>query len=147
MDALQKSTREEIIETVNKLFNYTDARNWQGLLNEVFTKEVWFDMSSMGGGEPAHLNAEAICRTWEEGLQGINAIHHQGGNYIVTISETMADVFCYAIAIHYKKDAVNGHTREFVGSYELTLQHTDKGWLINRFRYLVKFITGNTDLK
>lgn len=147
MNTLHKSTQEEIIETVLKLFNYTDARNWHGLLNEVFTKTVWFDMSSMGGGEPAQLDAEAICKTWEEGFQGIDTIHHQAGNYIVTINETKADVFCYAIAIHYKKDAVNGNTRDFVGSYELTLQHTDKGWLINRFRYLIKFITGNTDLK
>ena len=43
------SIREEIIETVNKLFVYTDNREWKKLQGEVFTNEVDFDMSSIGG--------------------------------------------------------------------------------------------------
>jgi hypothetical protein len=45
------STREEIVETVNKLFVYADNLEWTKLQAEVFTHEVDFDMSSVGGGK------------------------------------------------------------------------------------------------
>ena len=42
------SDREEIVETINKLFVYTDYQRWDDLQKEVFTEEVLFDMSSLG---------------------------------------------------------------------------------------------------
>ncbi len=147
MEALLKSVSEEVIETVNKLFNYTDDRNWSGLLNEVFLERVWFDMSSLGGGEPEELEASAICKAWEQGLRDIDAVHHQAGNYIVKLNNDLADVSCYAIAIHYKNGAIKGKTREFVGSYEISLKMEEGQWRISSFQFNVKFINGNLQLE
>ena len=142
------TTREQLVEIANKLFVYTDNREWDKLLNEVFAESVLFDMSSLGAGEPSHMPAKQICDTWKKGFEGIDAIHHQAGNYIVSIEKERATVHAYAIASHYKKSATQGNTREFVGSYELQMQLlVNKGWRIDTFRYFVKYATGNVDFK
>lgn len=139
------SVRDEIIEVVNKLFVYTDMQDWEKLKEEVFTHEVLFDMSSLGG-ENAEKTSEEICFLWKDGFKGIDAIHHQAGNYIVQIHETTATVFAYATATHFKEKAMHGKTREFVGSYELALMKHGPGWRIYQFKYILKYMTGNSAL-
>ncbi len=141
------TTREQIIETVNRLFVYTDYREWQKLQTEVFTPAVHFDMSSLGAGAAKELTAGEICAMWETGFAGIDAVHHHSGNFLVTVNGEAATVFCYAIASHYKAAATQGQIREFVGSYDLGLQRTADGWRINSFRYNVKYTSGNMELK
>ena len=144
-----KSKRDEVIEIANKLFIYTDHQHWDKLLAEVFTKQVYFDMESAGAGKGRELSAQNICDTWKKGFEGIDAIHHQAGNYLVKFNseEIEASVLCYAIAIHYKNEAAQGKTREFVGSYDFHMVLTDEGWRLNSFKYNLKYANGNIDLK
>ena len=139
------SVRDEIIEIVNRLFVYTDNREWKKLQNEVFTNEVYFDMSSLGG-EKAEKTAASICALWEKGFEGVDAVNHLAGNYIVTIHDNTATVFAYATATHYRAAAINGKTREFVGTYDIGLLNQSSGWRIYQFRYNLKYTTGNADL-
>ena len=132
------SKREEIIEVVNRLFIYTDLQEWGKLKAEVFSPVVMFDMSSLNAQPASKLTAEDICNMWREGFKGIDAVHHQAGNYLVTIKEDIgAEVLCYARATHYRKAA--NSINEFVGSYNILLVLTDIGWRINGFRYNVKY--------
>jgi hypothetical protein len=144
-----KSKREIIIELVNKLFIYTDSRQWNLLEKEVFKEEVNFDMSSLGAGEPKKISAKEICAMWTKGFEGIDQVHHQAGNFIVDFHEEgiEAAIFCYAVATHFKAAAKNGKTREFAGSYNLHASFTDRGWRIDAFKYNVKYVNGNADLK
>ncbi|HEY1869964.1 MAG TPA: nuclear transport factor 2 family protein [Chitinophagaceae bacterium] len=139
------STRDLIVETVNKLFVYTDLQEWNKLQAEVFTENVFFDMSSLGG-EKKNTTARDICETWKKGFAGIDSVNHLAGNYIIEMAGQTANAFAYATATHYRKAAVNGTTRDFIGSYEIHLAKTEKGWRINQFRYNLKFTTGNIDL-
>jgi hypothetical protein len=140
------TTREEIIETINKLFIYTDYREWEKLQSEVFTKKVHLDMSSMGA-DPANTTAKKICRQWEEGFRGLDAVNHLAGNYLVTFDGDQAKVFAYATATHYRESAIKGKTREFVGSYDFHLVKTEEGWRIDRFKYSLKYTGGNMTLE
>lgn len=143
-----RSKRDEIIEVASKLFVYTDYQKWAKLQSEVFTESVLFDMSSVGAGPAKKLKAIEICDMWRTGFDGIDAIHHQAGNFLVTFeSEGNVSVFCYAIASHFKNAATQGKTREFVGSYDLHFVLTDIGWRIDAFKYNLKYATGNTELK
>lgn len=145
---VELSKRDAIIDVVNRLFVYTDSQDWTRLVEEVFAEEVLFDMSSAGGAERATLSPQKICDMWKTGFEGIDAIHHQAGNYLVTISEDVnAEVLCYAVAMHYKKSASRGNVREFVGTYNIMLAFTDHGWRINGFKYNLKFIQGNATLE
>lgn len=140
--------REQIVEVVNKLFIYTDERRWRDLLDEVFTELVLFDMASLGAGEPATLAAKQVCENWKDGFEGIDAVHHQAGTYLVTLTGDAAMVHAYAIASHYKKSATQGNTREFVGSYDLGLIFLpEKGWRINAFHYYLKYSSGNLEFR
>lgn len=136
------SVRDEIIEIVNRLFVYTDMQEWEKLQAEVFTHEVFFDTSSMGG-EKDEKTAADICNDWRKGFTGIDAVNHLAGNYMVSIHDTTASVFAYATATHYKAAATKGKTREYTGTYELGLLKQSSGWRIYQFRYNLKYATGN----
>ncbi len=136
----------EITELSNKLFMYVDAQQWEKVLNEVFTVEVWFDMIS-AGGEAKKLSAKEICEMWRQGFLGLDAVHHQAGHYLITLNEGNADIYGYAIATHYKKAAVKGNSRMFIGSYDLKATRTGKGWRLTQFKYNLKYIDGNSSLE
>ena len=140
------TTRDEIIETVNKLFIYTDQQEWGKLQKEVFTDKVAFDMSSLGG-ERSELTVTAICEMWKTGFAGIDAVNHLAGNYLVQQENTTANVFAYATATHYKASAVKGTIREFVGTYDIGLVRVPGGWRINKFTYNLKYTNGNMTLE
>ena len=48
---------------------------------------------------------------------------------------------------HYKKATIKGHTRSFVGSYDLKAMRTSDGWRLSGFKYNLKFTDGNTTLE
>ncbi len=137
----------ELAELANKLFMYCDARQWGKMLDEVFVENVWFDMSSAGGGQPAEVKAVDICRQWEQGLRELDAVHHQAGQYLITVRADKAEIFAYAIASHYRKAAKNGQVRSFTGSYDLKAQLGSNGWRLTEFVYHLKFIDGNSMLE
>jgi len=138
--------QQELSQLANKLFMFTDAQQWQKLLDEVFVEEIWFDMSSIGAGQPKNIKAKALCEMWRQGFVGLDAVHHQAGHYIIEVNQINALIFGYAVAFHYKKSALNGKTRSFVGSYDLAAIRTDRGWRLSSFKYNLKFIDGNPDL-
>ncbi len=142
---MNHTEREEIIEIVNKLFIYTDYQEWEKLQNEVFTPNVFLDMSSLVA-EATTLTSQEICSNWKTGFEGLDAVNHLAGNYLVTITDKEADVFAYATATHFKESATNGKIREFVGSYDLHLVKTENGWRIDKFKYNLKYAIGNMDM-
>jgi hypothetical protein len=139
------SIRDEIVEVINKLFVYTDMQEWEKLQDEIFSNDVLFDMSSLGG-ESSETTSKAICETWRKGFVGIDSINHLASNYLVQVHDTVATVFAYATATHYKESATNGKTREFVGTYNISLMKHGIGWRIYEFKYTLKYSTGNLDL-
>ncbi len=137
----------ELTELANKLFMYCDAKQWNRMLVEVFTPAVWFDASSLGAGEPRSMQAKDVCQLWEEGLAGLDAIHHQSGHYLITVDGEKADIYGYATATHYKKAATKGNTRTFVGSYDLKAEQTANGWRLSQFKFNLKYMQGNASLE
>ena len=137
----------ELTELANKLFMYCDGKQWQQLLDEVFTSTIWFDMTSAGGDKPDNIGAKAVCGMWKEGFAGIDAVHHQAGHYIIKVNNDKADIYAYAVATHYKKTATKGNTRTFVGSYDLKAERTPDGWRLSQFKYNLKYIDGNASLE
>ena len=133
--------REQIIETVHRLFIHTDEKRWDALRTEVFTDDVRFDMSTLGGPSGI-LKAEEICAMWEKGFDGIQSVDHLSGNHLVTLEdENAARVFCYATATHFIRNSKVTEVRTFVGTYHLHLVARPNGWRIDEFRYLLKYNT------
>ena len=143
---MEFTVKEQIIEIVHKLFIYTDNQEWKKLQKEVFSELVDFDMSSLGG-EISKKSSIDICNEWKQGFEGIDSINHLAGNHLVKINNNSAEVFIYATATHFKESAIKGNTREFVGSYNLHLVKNTEQWKIDKFKYNLKYMTGNLDLK
>lgn len=138
--------REEILDALNELFVGTDAREW-GRVRAVLAPTARFDMKSLTGAEPPALGSEEIISGWEQGLRPIQAVHHQTGNFRVRVSGDEADAFCYGIASHYLPNASGRNTRVFVGSYDFHLRRENGRWLIDLFRFNLKYIDGNLELE
>ena len=140
------SEREKVVEVLNRLFYYTDHQLWENLKSEVFAEAVTMDVTSLGAPNVEKMSAQQICDAWKVGFKDLDAIHHQAGTYIINIEGNSASAKAYAIASHYRKDASNGNTREFVGSYDFHLQNSDSGWKLDSFKFNLKYMSGNLDL-
>jgi SnoaL-like domain len=138
--------KDRIIDTVNQLFVSTDQRDWGGV-RSVLAADVLMDMTSLAGGKPTRMSAEQIAAGWEQGLRPIEAVHHQAGNYRVQLDGERATAFCYGTAYHYRKTRSGRNTRVFVGSYDFHLQRTNDRWLIDSFRFNLKYVDGNLNLE
>ena len=136
-----------IIDCIVRLFVATDNRDWAGV-RACLADTVHFDMTSVAGGQPAAVPAEQIIAGWTTGLAPIESLHHQAGNFRVTVRGDEADVFCYGIALHYRRTASGRNTRTFVGSYDFKLAtDDDDAWRITSFRFNLKFLDGNATLE
>jgi hypothetical protein len=138
--------KDRVIETVNRLFIYTDNRDWPRV-KELFTSSVFFDMRSVSGAEPSIVTPEEISAGWAKGLKPLRALHHQAGNFLVDLRDGEASLFCYGVAWHYLPNETGRNTRTLVGSYDIHLMNQDGEWKIDRFRYNLKFVDGNADLE
>jgi hypothetical protein len=147
MDNQLIADKIELVELSNKLFMSVDAQQWDKVMNEVFTENVWFDMQSAGAGAPKSIAAKDICSMWKDGFAGLDAVHHQGGQYLIDVYPNEANIFAYTVAFHFKQSATKGKTRTFVGSYDLKAIRTESGWRLSQFKYNLKYIDGNATLE
>lgn len=104
-------------------------------------------MSSAGGDVPKTLKAKEIGDMWEQGLRDLDAVHHQAGHYLIKVNGDDADIYGYAVATHYRKSALNGNSRAFVGSYDLLAVNTYTDWRLSSFKYNLKYVDGNAKLE
>ncbi len=138
--------RQKIVDVVTQLFVGTDRRDWESVKN-CFERHVLFDMTSLTGGKPTTLTPQQIVDGWDAGFEQIKHVHHQAGNYIITVNGTSAHAFCYAMAFHYRETKSGRNTRTFVGSYDFDLRRHGEEWKIGSFKFNLKFIDGNAQLE
>jgi hypothetical protein len=136
----QTSAERAVIE----LFVATDRRDWPRV-RRLFADELQVDMSSVGGTSGT-VAADDLVAAWEAGLASLDAVHHQIGNLRSTIHEDEAHVACYGIAYHYRQNPLGGNTRTFVGTYDVGLRDSPRGWHIHTLRFRLRFMDGNPDL-
>jgi 3-phenylpropionate/cinnamic acid dioxygenase small subunit len=138
--------REAIVDLVNRLFVAVDNRDWAAA-QACFADRVRFDMTSAGDLTVKELTPREITDAWEVALAPVEAIHHQSGNFRVQILGDDGTCLCYGTAFHFRRVHSGRNTRTFVGSYEYRLSRASGSWLINGFRFKLKFIDGNAGLE
>jgi hypothetical protein len=141
------AVRLEVEDVVVKMFVATDERDWP-TLESCFTDPFVLDMTSMVGGAPATMTPRQVAAAWAEGFKPLSHVHHQVGNFRTAVSGSTATVRCYGIALHHRSGvSAEEKSRRFVGTYELDLSATERGWRINRLKFNLKFIDGNLELE
>ena len=137
--------RDRVIDTVNSLFFAVDERDWEAARG-ILAERVLFDVTSLGSPQPRDMTADEIIAAWQEGLANIEAVHHQSGNFRVTVEGDQASCFCYGIAYHYRLVESRRNLRVFVGSYDYRLVRDGDRWRITHFKFNAKFVDGNLHL-
>ena len=135
---------EPINQKVAQLFIATDQGDWS-TVEDSFTDEVRLDYSSMSGQPAAVLTPQQITTAWKGILPGFTHTHHQLGNFIGTLNDDKAQVFCYGTATHYLEDE-GGNIWTVVGSYDFDLELQEGVWRISAMTFNFKYQAGNLTL-
>jgi hypothetical protein len=141
------TARRDAEDLVIRMFVATDERDW-ACVEACFTDPFTLDMTSLVGGEPVSLSPHEVTAAWAEGFRTLDHVHHQIGNLQTTIDGERATVRCHGIALHYRAGiAAAVKSRTFVGTYEIDLTATARGWRISLLQFKLKFIEGNLELE
>ena len=135
----------DITETVIRIANHADAREWEHL-RDCFLNEVEVDYTSLAGGEPSTVEADDLIASWRGTLSGFDATHHQVTNILVTLNGDRAHANAYVHADHYLEGVTGGDHWLVLGTYDYRLVRTDDGWRVRATKLTVKRLEGNNDL-
>lgn len=139
------TARQEIIQTVQRIFIHTDSRNWEEVKNQ-FSDQVLLDYTSMVGGSPSTHTPQAIVDSWKGLLPGFEHTQHDLSNFEVSIRRDEADVSHYGTAWHYLPNEEGGDVWKVVGTYDHHLVKRNERWKVDQMRFNLKFMDGNVDL-
>jgi hypothetical protein len=118
--------RQEIEDVVIRVFVATDRRDWASV-EACLAEMVILDMTSLAGGEPLHVKPIDVIAAWKGGLEPIDQVHHQVGNFQIDVDGNRATAFCYGVAYHYRENISSpSKSRMFVGSYDDRLEVADR---------------------
>lgn len=137
-DMTELFERSAVTDTVTRLFVETDRKNWSGVA-AVLSDAVRFDMTSLAGGSPVTISGQQIADAWRDGLKDIAHVHHQVGNFLVTLRGDRAFVTCHGIATHYRPEQEK-HVTTFVGTYDVELARSAGAWKIIGFKFDKKYV-------
>jgi len=133
--------KEQIIETVTRLFAGADERDWDKIKN-TFAENVELDYSSMTGNPTSIVPAEGIITAWRGFLPGFDKTHHQLADFYVMQNGSAALVHYYGKADHFIGDDL----WIVEGTYDTELIETHGKWVITKHKLNLIKQDGNMDL-
>ena len=118
-------TQEMIIQAVNQMAFAADSRDW-ALCRSTFADEVYVDYTSIAGGEPATIPADALMDSWKDLLPGFTATQHLLGSHVVEMQGNIAKCDAHFQATHILDDEL----WTLGGKYHFQLKDIDGTWHI-----------------
>jgi len=136
----------QIVHLINTLFLSIDEKEWENV-KDCFAPDVKFDISKISGHQEEILSPDKIVEQWKNDLKNIDAVHHQTGNYTVTLAGIRAEIACTGYSIQYRANGQGGgNTLTHYGSYHFHMIRGLEEWKIDKLKFQVKFYDGNKDL-
>ena len=140
--AQTKTEKQSIIETIGKIFSGVDERDWTKVQGAM-AKKVYFDYTSLAGGDPATLSSGKIIENWQGVLPGFQSTHHQIGNFQVNVEGDKATATFSGLALHY----LNNETWTVIGTYDFALAKNSTGaWSVEKMKLNLQMQAGNLEL-
>ncbi len=118
-------THAHIIDTVNRMAMSADNRDWEAC-RATFTDTVAVDYTSLAGGNPATIPADALMDSWKGLLPGFTATQHLLGSHIVDVDGDKATCEAHFQATHVLDD----ETWTLGGKYDYQLELQGDTWKI-----------------
>ena len=132
----------EIRRVVDSIDLATDAKDWE-LCRSYFTDEIFADFTSLAGGEPARMPADALVNAWKTNLYTEKLSHHMRTNHRISLQGDRAEVFSKGYALNILKRDTGSDLWEVWGEYTHTLEHTPEGWRCSGMTFTVTHARGN----
>ncbi|WP_274648950.1 nuclear transport factor 2 family protein [Paenibacillus humicola] len=135
-----------ITETVSKFAWFADNREWEAL-EQLFTEEVKIDYTSLTGGEPATIPANALMNSWKQGLTPLKATQHFLSNPIVDLdSESQATCRAYFQARHEYPNPFGESQWTLGGTYTFRFASVNGQWKISGLVMTAVWASGNQNI-
>jgi ketosteroid isomerase-like protein len=134
--ALSDSARIERL--VTQLARSADGRDWTGL-RAVFADEVDFDYTSVAGGRPSRLSADALVAGWEKNLSAYVQTKHNFSDVVINVTGERASATFTGQATHVKSDGTRWCCG---GDYTYAFARTAAGWRATAAKFALRWELG-----
>ncbi|MEM0947896.1 MAG: nuclear transport factor 2 family protein [Pseudomonadota bacterium] len=141
--------RAEMIRIADAIDAAVDAKDWPQA-RSYFTDEIRVDFTSLVGGEPATIPADALIAGWSGNLTAEKTSFHLRGNHQITFDGPDAgQMTSHGYAWNRMERgalAENGGEAlwEVWGNYEHGFVRTEAGWRVNAMTFRATAERGNT---
>ena len=138
----------EMIRVADAIDAAVDAKQWT-LARSFFTDEITVDFTSLAGGEPAVIPADALIAGWSNNLKPSKTSFHLRGNHRVTFAGAdAATMLSHGYAWNRMEAGAlpeNGGNPlwEVWGTYEHGFTRTPDGWRANAMTFTATAQRGN----
>ncbi len=140
---MQRLTDElEIRRVVDEIDVTVDAKDWDACRG-YFTDTIDVDFTSLVGGAPATIPADALVGGWRRNLYADKKSHHMRSNHRVRIEGDRAEVFSKGYAFNMLPGHLGSELWEVWGDYRHTLVRTERGWKVSSMSLAVTYARGN----
>jgi hypothetical protein len=137
--------RLAILELIGRLSLTIDARDWDSL-GQLFTDTVYHDRTSLTGGEPTTLPVAEFVDGWRQTLQGMDAVHHQITNHVITLDGDRATCAANMQGTHVLVNPSGGPIWTVGGRHDYQFTRTPGGWRIAGLTFTLQWATGNMNI-
>ena len=123
----------EIISVVNSIAILSDLRDWASV-RQCFTDQVDVDYTSLAGGKPETIAAEALVQRWQSAFEStFKTTQHLLGTHVVTLQGDAATCLSHFQARHVALDTTKG-VWTLGGYYHHALVKTASGWRVRSMK-------------
>lgn len=141
--ALQRLLDEhEIRRVVDAIDTTVDAKAWDAC-RTYFAETVEVDFTSLVGGAPATIPADALVGAWRRNLHAEKKSFHMRSNHQVTVDGDRARVVSMGYAFNQLPSRVGSNLWEVWGEYRHALVRTAEGWKVSAMALTVLHTDGN----
>jgi len=138
----------EMVRIADAIDAAVDAKDW-ALARSLFTDEIYVDFTSLVGGAPATIPADALIDGWSGNLTAEKTSFHLRGNHRITFEDDgTATMVSHGYAWNRMERgalAENGGDAlwEVWGTYEHGFTQTEDGWRVDAMTFVATAERGN----
>ena len=137
--------RLAILELIGSLALLLDGRDWDAL-EGVFAERVYYDRTSLFGGEPQVLSSAELVGGYREALGNLDAVHHLITNHVITIDGDKATCAANMQGTHVFANPSGDPMWTVGGRHDYQLERTADGWRIAGLTFTIQWATGNMNI-
>ncbi|MBI1250276.1 MAG: nuclear transport factor 2 family protein [Alphaproteobacteria bacterium] len=135
-----------IREAAAAIDHAVDAKDWSAA-RAAFTDQVAVDFSSLGGGAPGDVSADALVAGWRQNLHRNKPSWHVRGLDIVTLDGDQATLVSHGYAWNALPQRTENDLWEVWGRYEHHFVRTGAGWKVDRFSFTATHERGDSGIR